>query len=74
MKISCPQCDKKFDLENGVLLNADADFVCSKACFDAYHRDQELFLKTIIHNDALYEAYMLGASFDELQAIARENP
>ena len=53
----CDQCGKEFDVDFGIMVSADADFVCSKSCQSKYEKEKEEFFNNI-HDDEWYNKWI----------------
>lgn len=58
--IKCAHCSREiseFNTER-VLLNCDGDFVCNKACYDAYHKEMDHFCSITLKDDKKFAAWL----------------
>lgn len=53
----CFHCRKEFDLDTGILLGSDGDFVCSYKCEQDFEKDKEIFFNNI-HDDKWYSRWL----------------
>jgi hypothetical protein len=59
--MKCLQCCKKIQ-GDGVLLDADGDFVCDDKCKKDFEAEKEDFLNRICHSKQLTEDWLKGKS------------
>jgi len=57
--MKCFYCQKQIN-GNGILLDADGDFVCDEICKTGYEKAKDNFLNRIVHNEKLTERWLLG--------------
>jgi len=61
--MTCFVCGGNADTLDRVLLNADGDFACSKACADKYEADKKRFFASL-DNDESYAAWWAEGGVD----------
>lgn len=61
--LRCRVCDGNADKLDNVLLNADGDFACSKACAEKYERDKQAFFASL-DDDEAYAGWWAAGGVD----------
>jgi predicted nucleic acid-binding Zn ribbon protein len=57
--MGCVQCGKSYgEATNYHIIGVDGDFACSDECKEAYEKERDHFLNTVIHDDALFANWM----------------
>ena len=55
----CAQCRQEYS-GDGIMITADADFVCSEECKKNWEAERDWFLNIVVHSEQRTEDYIMG--------------
>ena len=59
--MKCFQCNKEIKNELDMIITSpDGDCFCNQECYDIFDKERKYFFDVVIHDDILYNNWMIG--------------